>query len=185
MQDLSLHILDIVENSIAAGAKNIRIIVHENLSKDTLTLKIQDNGMGMDKKTVNKALDPFFSTKKTRRIGLGLSMLSQAAKEAEGDFHIISKKGKGTTITATFIHSHIDRKPFGDMVETLITLIATQGLKVDFLYEHRKNNHGFVFDTKSIKKELKDIPLNNMEVINYLRDNLKKEFRKLDERSNK
>ncbi|MGB3339992.1 MAG: ATP-binding protein [bacterium] len=185
MQDLSLHVLDIVENSITAGAKNIKIIINENTGKDKLTLKIQDNGMGMDTKTMTKALDPFFSTKKTRRIGLGLSMLSQAAKEANGDFLITSKKGKGTTITATFMRSHIDRKPIGDMAETLITLVATQGLNVDFLYEHRKNNHGFVFDTKMIKEELKDIPLNNSEVINHLRKNLKEEFKKLDERSNR
>lgn len=185
MQDISLHVLDIVENSIAAGAKNIKIIVHENISKDTMTLKIQDNGMGMDKKTLSRALDPFFSTKKTRRIGLGLSMLVQATREAGGNFKITSKKGKGTTITAMFMHSHIDRKPLGDMAETLITLVAAQGLKVDFMYEHRKNNDGFVFDTKEIKKELKDIPLNNSEVINHLRDSLRKEFEKLEERSTK
>ncbi len=127
MQDLSLHVLDIVENSIAAGAKNIKITISENIEKDVLTLTIQDNGQGIDKKTLDKVIDPFYSTKKIRRIGLGLSMLAQATKEANGNFHIKSKKGKGTTITATFVHSHIDRKPVGDMTETLITLIAAQG----------------------------------------------------------
>lgn len=183
MQDLSLHVLDIVENSIAAGAKNIKITINENIGKDTLTLKIQDNGAGMDKKTLTKALDPFYSTKTVRRIGLGLSMLAQATKEAKGNFQIKSKTGKGTTITATFMYSHIDRKPLGDMTETLITLIAAQGLNVDFIYEHHKNDHGFIFNTATIKKDLKDIPLNNIEVIDYLREKLKEEFKKLGERS--
>ncbi len=185
MQDLSLHVLDIVENSIAAGAEKIKISINEDTARNKLILTIQDNGMGMDKKTLTRALDPFFSTKKTRRIGLGLSMLAQATKEANGSFHIKSKKGKGTTITATFMHDHIDRKPIGDMTKTLMTLVATQGLDVDFLYKHHKNNYTFIFDTKTIKKDLKDIPLNNSEVIKYLRNNLKKEFKKLDERSNK
>jgi anti-sigma regulatory factor (Ser/Thr protein kinase) len=185
MQDLSLHVLDIVENSIAAGARRIKITIIEDTGRNKLTLTIQDNGVGMDKKIMTKALDPFFSTKKTRRIGLGLSMLAQATKEANGDFHMKSKKGKGTTITATFVHDHIDRKPIGDMTETLITLIATQGRHVDFSYEHRKNNYAVIFDTKTIKQDLNDIPLNNPEVIKYLRDNLKKQIKKLDERSNK
>ncbi len=179
MRDLSLHVLDIVENSIAAGAKNIKIIINENIEKDVLTLTIQDNGKGIDKKTLDKVIDPFYSTKKIRRIGLGLSMLAQATKEADGSFNIESQKGKGTAITATFVYSHIDRKPIGDMAETLITLVATQGLNVDFIYEHHKNSHGFIFDTKSIKQELKDLPLNDPEVINHLRRNLNEELEKL------
>ena len=185
MEDISLHILDIVENSIAAGAKNIEIKINEQIQEDLLTIEIIDDGKGIEEEDLKHVLDPFFTTRGTRRVGLGLPLLAQSAEESGGNLKIESKPGYMTKVEATFGYSHIDRKPFGDMVETLITLIATQGLKVDFLYEHRKNNHGFVFDTKSIKKELKDIPLNNMEVINYLRDNLKKEFRKLDERSNK
>ena len=185
MQDLSLHVLDIVENSIAAGAGNIKIIIDENIKKDVLTLEIQDDGAGIDTENLTKVLDPFYTTKKVRRIGLGLSMLAQAAKEANGTFHINSQKGKGTTVTATFVYSHIDRKPIGDMTETLITLIAAKGVDVDFIYEHHRNGHGFIFDTKTIGNELKDLPLNNPEVINYLRNTLIEEFEKIEERSNK
>jgi hypothetical protein len=185
MQDLSLHILDIAENSIAAGAKMIKIMVDENIKKDILTLKIKDNGKGMSKRTLNKALDPFFTTKKVRRIGLGLSMLAQAATEGGGKIKIKSQKGKGTCITATFVHGHIDRKPLGDISSTLISLIAGKGHDIDFMYEHRKNKQGFIFDTRTIKRELGDIPLTNRVVINHIRKNLAAELKKINKRSNK
>ncbi|OGC40667.1 hypothetical protein A2Y85_00635 [candidate division WOR-3 bacterium RBG_13_43_14] len=184
MKDLSLHILDIVENSIAAGAKNIKITIDEDTKKDLLILKIQDDGKGMNKKTLSKALDPFFTTKKVRRIGLGLSMLAQATRETGGSIDIKSKKGEGACITAIFVYSHIDRKPLGDITETLISLIATRGFDIDFIYKHYKNKHGFIFDTKVIKKKLKDVPVYNTLVINYLKNNLTKEFEKLKKRSN-
>lgn len=179
MQDLSLHILDIVENSIDAGAKKIEIIIKENIKQNLLVLKIKDNGKGMDKNTTAKVLDPFYTTKKTRKVGLGLSMLAQAAKEAEGSFNIKSKKGKGTTVTAKFVYDHIDRKPIGNMAETIIALIAGKGMKVDFIYEHHKDSKRFAFDTKIIKKELNDIPINNAEVLNILRENIVKELKRI------
>jgi anti-sigma regulatory factor (Ser/Thr protein kinase) len=185
MQDLSLHVLDIVENSIAAGAKNIKITINENIEEDVLTLTIQDNGKGIDKKMLDKVIDPFYSTKKIRRIGLGLSMLAQATKEADGSFNIESQKGKGTAITATFVHSHIDRKPIGNMADTLISLVVAKGMDVDFIYEHHRNGQGFIFDTKTIKNELKDLPLDDPEVITYLRNTLIEEFGKIEERSNR
>ncbi len=182
LQDLSLHILDIVENSIDAGAKKIEIIIKENVKQNMLVLKIKDNGKGMDKNTIAKALDPFYTTKKTRRIGLGLSMLAQATKEADGTFQIKSQKGKGTTVIAKFVYDHIDRKPIGNMTETIIALIAGKGMDVDFIYEHHKNSHGFVFDTRTIKKEIKDIPINNGEVLNILRENIIKELKRIGAR---
>ena len=186
MQDLSLHVLDIVENSIAAGAGNIKIIIDENIKKDVLTLEIQDDGAGIDTESLTKVLDPFYTTKEVRKgIGLGLSMLAQATKEADGSFNIESQKGKGTAIIATFIYSHIDRKPIGNMVDTLISLVVAKGADVDFIYEHHRNGHGFIFDTRTIKNELKDLPLNDPEVIIYLRNTLIEEFEKIEERSNK
>ncbi len=179
MQDLSLHILDIVENSIDAGAKKIEIIIKENIKQNMLVLKIKDNGKGMDKNTVAKVLDPFYTTKKTRRVGLGLSMLAQAAKEAEGDFNIKSKKGKGTTVTAKFVYDHIDRKPIGNMAETIIVLIASKGMNVDFIYKHHKNSKNFVLDTKILKKELNGVPINNPEVLILLREKITRELKKI------
>jgi anti-sigma regulatory factor (Ser/Thr protein kinase) len=179
LQDLSLHVLDIVENSIDAGAKKIEIIIEENTKKNMLVLKIKDNGKGMAKKTLSKVLDPFYTTKKTRRIGLGLSMLAQATREAEGSFDIKSKKGQGTTIIAKFKYDHIDRKPLGNMVETLIALIASNGLNIDFVYKHIKNGRDFVFDTKYLKKELNDVSINNPEVLNILRKSISGGLKKI------
>lgn len=179
MQDLSLHILDIVENSIEAGAKKVEIIINENTKKNALTLKIKDNGKGMSKKTLTKVLDPFYTTKKTRRIGLGLSMLAQATREAEGKFDIKSKTGKGTTVAATFVYDHIDRKPIGNMAETIITLVAARGLDVVFIYKHNKNGKRFVFDTKIIKKTLSGVPLNDPEVLSFLRKEILGELKKI------
>jgi hypothetical protein len=169
LQDLSLHILDIVENSIAAGAKNVEISIEENTQKNILVLKIKDDGEGMDKKTLTKALDPFFSTKKTRRIGLGLSMLAQATKEAEGSFDIKSKKRRGTQVTAKFVYDHIDRKPIGNMAETMIALIASNGLQTDFFYKHSKNGKSYSFDTRYVKKQLHDVLINESNVLDFLR----------------
>jgi anti-sigma regulatory factor (Ser/Thr protein kinase) len=179
MQDLSLHILDIVENSIDAGATRIEIAINEDTRKNILTLTIKDNGKGMNKKTLRKVLDPFFTTKKTRRIGLGLSMLAQATKEADGSFDIQSKKEKGTAVTATFVYNHIDRKPIGDMTETIISLIATRGHDIDFIYKHNKNSNGFTFDTRYIKKKLNTISINDSEVLNSLRQELQKQLKSI------
>ncbi len=185
MKDLSLHILDIVENSIDAGATRIEIRIDENIKKNLLVLKIIDNGKGMDQKTLRKVLDPFYTTKKTRKVGLGLSMLAQATKEAAGNIEIKSAKGKGTNVLARFTYDHIDRKPIGDMAETIYNLIATNGLDIDFVYEHKKNGKGFVFDTKPMRRRLKNVPINNPEILAILRkgicnglNKIKKERRK-------
>ncbi|MCP4150838.1 MAG: ATP-binding protein [bacterium] len=179
MQDLSLHILDIAENSTSAGASLIEISVTENTKQNTLILTIKDNGAGLDKEEQIKVLDPFYSTKKTRRIGLGLPLLAQAAKEAEGDLSLTSKKGKGTTITARFTHDHIDRKPLGDIASTLIALIAGSGSDMDFQYKHLKDGNGFQLDTREIKEELQEVPINTTEVLNYLKETIIKKEGKL------
>ena len=155
MQDISLHILDIVENSIRALATRIKIKIEENMQKDWLTLEIEDNGQGMDEVTKNKALDPFFTTKATRRVGLGLPLLYQAARETGGKLEISSQAGKKTRIRATFRYSHPDRKPLGNIEETLLVLAAGYP-EVDFLYEHRTGNRVYRWDSKKIKDKNDD-----------------------------
>lgn len=150
MEDLSLHILDIVENSIKAKASRIEIKVVEDIGKDLLTIEIKDNGQGIDEGTIKKVFDPFFTTRTTRRVGLGLPLLSQAARESGGDIEIESKVGRGTRVKATFGYSHIDRKPLGNMEATLTTLIAGNP-EVDFIYEHKKDELEYRLDTKEIR----------------------------------
>lgn len=167
-----MHILDIVENSVLAEADKIEITIMEDEKKDMLTIEIIDNGKGMDKNQLKLALDPFYTTKKTRRFGLGLSLLSEASKAANGHFRIASSIGRGTKVKAEFQHSHIDRKPLGDMAQTLLTLVLGNP-DVDFVYKHVKNGHEFYFDTRKIKAQLKPKHINSPDGIRKLREDLK------------
>ncbi len=173
MEDLSLHILDIVENSIEAGADTVGILLEEDTTKDKLLLEIKDNGKGMDEKTLRMVTDPFFTTKTVRRIGLGLPFLKQAAEECEGEFSISSEKGKGTTISAGFRRSHIDRKPLGDIAATIMVLIAGNPA-VDFVFNYKKDDYAYELDTKEIRSELDGVPINSPEVLKALRKDIEK-----------
>lgn len=126
MEDVSLHILDIVENAVRAGAKNVVIRLAQNKAEDQLVLEVIDDGEGMDEDTRRHSLDPFFTTKEGKRVGLGLPLLAQAAEEAGGTLEVHSAPGKGTKVIATFGLSHIDRRPLGNIEETLRCLKATQ-----------------------------------------------------------
>jgi hypothetical protein len=171
LQDLSLHILDVAENSIAAGATEIEIIIDEDTKRNVLLLTIKDNGRGLDAEARAAVLDPFYTTK-GKRVGLGLPMLAQSAREADGELTIESEKGQGTMITARFVHDHIDRRPLGDIAETLIALITAGGLDIDILYEHSKDGDGFILDTKEVKQGLQDVPINDPEVLNFLKETI-------------
>ncbi|MHC4104436.1 MAG: ATP-binding protein [Planctomycetota bacterium] len=147
MEDLSLHILDIAENSIAAEARKIEIIITEETDKDLLTIEIKDDGKGMDQKSLKKALDPFFTTRKTRRVGLGLSFLSQAAEESGGKMELKSIPNEGTTTRATFHLSHPDCKPMGDINQTIRMLVIAHP-EINFVYEYHKDNSIYRFDSR-------------------------------------
>jgi signal transduction histidine kinase len=174
MEDLSLHLLDIAENSMAAQASKIEIRLVEDKKKDLLTVEVIDNGIGMDEETQKRALDPFFTSKKVRRFGLGLSLLSESARAANGHLSIKSGPGKGTKIRADFQYSHIDRKPLGDIGQTIITLVMANP-KIDIIYVHKKDGHEYSLDTRKIKAQLKDIPINSLDGIRMLKEHLKKD----------
>jgi signal transduction histidine kinase len=139
VEDLSLHILDIVENSLRANAKNIQIKLTESKEKDLLIVEVADDGQGMDEETLKQAVDPFFTTKEGKRIGLGLPFLSQSAEEAGGKLEIESTRGKGTKVIATFKLSHIDRKPLGNLQETVKCLKSTHP-DVNLSFEYVNTN---------------------------------------------
>lgn len=151
MEDLSLHILDVVENSICSMAKLVEISLVEDQERDMLKLEIRDDGKGMDPEKCARASDPFFTTKAGRRIGLGLALLAQAAREAGGDFHVSSSPDAGTTVTATFRRSHPDRKPLGDIAATLETLVTAYP-EVDFVYEQRVGAEITRFDAREVRR---------------------------------
>jgi signal transduction histidine kinase len=151
VEDLSLHILDVVENSLRSEARLIQISVVEDLEQDLLTLEIKDDGKGMDPEKCARAADAFFTTKPGRRFGLGLALLAQAAGEAEGEFHVASSPGAGTTVRATFRWAHPDRRPLGDIGATLQTLVLANP-EVGFLYEHRRGAQITRFDTREVRQ---------------------------------
>lgn len=172
MRELALHLLDLAENSIRAGATLIEIIVTENSQADMLTLEISDNGRGMSREMLAKATDPFFTTKDVRRTGLGIPLFSQAAKTAGGSFSITSEEGKGTKISAAFRSSHIDRQPLGDLPGALAAIIVGNP-EMDIRLVCRKDSRVYAFDTKELRAELEEIPLNHTEVLNVLRNNIR------------
>lgn len=170
MRELSLHILDIAQNSIVAGAETLRIAIIEDLVKDRLIIRIKDDGKGMDEETVTRVVDPFYTTRTTRRVGLGIPMFKASAESCHGCFEIKSQLGVGTEMDAEFQHSHIDRVPLGNMTDTIVTIIMG-GPKMDLIYTHCVNEKRFCLNTKEIRKTLGDeIPITNLDVIKWLRE---------------
>ncbi len=178
MLELSLHILDIVENSTRAGARNVYIALSEDTYKDIFFLEIKDDGSGMSKEVLKKVLDPFYTTKTVRNVGLGLPMLAQAAERTEGKFIVESKGGEGTRVAAEFKLSHIDRQPLGDIASTLVTLIAGN-TGVDFIYRHQHNGREYILDTRDVKKEIEDVPINHVEVLIFIREHIQEGLKEI------
>jgi anti-sigma regulatory factor (Ser/Thr protein kinase) len=171
MEDLSLHILDVAENGVTAGASLVRITVQEDLASDRLTIVVEDNGRGMDEHFLARVLDPFVTTRTTRKVGLGLSLFQQSAQEAGGGLTVESAPGQGTRIRAVMSHRHIDRKPMGKMAETILTLVEGNPT-VDFVYSHEKDGREYILDTREIRAVLEEIPINDPQVTALIRDNL-------------
>lgn len=176
MREITLHLLDITENSVSAGAKNIKIEISEDLKDDRLSVSVQDDGKGMDADTVAKITDPFTTSRTTRNVGLGIPLLKDAAEFCNGGLTVHSTMGKGTTVSVAFQHSHIDRMPLGDLPTTILSMVvAHDEIHWIFNYAYR-SDHGekrtFVFDDEPIKETLGDVPLSTPEVLGYIRQTL-------------
>ncbi|MDF1590281.1 MAG: sensor histidine kinase [Desulfobacterales bacterium] len=182
MMELSLHILDITENAVRAKARHVLISITEDRTNDHLTLEICDDGTGMTTAELKRVLDPFYTTKKVRRVGLGVPMLAQAAENAGGSFEIESEPGKGTVITVAFQLTHVDRQPLGDLAGTLVTLI-TGNPEVHFVYRHRGNGQTYTLDTHEIKKEIEDVPINHIEILKWIRLDVETGLKKINAQS--
>jgi anti-sigma regulatory factor (Ser/Thr protein kinase) len=172
MLELALHVLDIAENSMRAGATLLTITITEDTGADMLSIEITDNGRGMNTGLLEQAADPFFTTKQTRRIGLGLPMFAQAARASGGEFHIASAEGTGTTVRATFRHSHIDRQPLGDIPGAVAAMIPGNA-QVDIVLNFTRNGHAFRFDTRVLRAELDGLPLDHPDIVRFVRDSIR------------
>lgn len=172
MNELSLHILDIAQNSIKAKATLIEIELIEDTKENTYQIIIKDNGCGMSKEILEKVTDPFYTTRTTRDVGLGISLFKMAAEQTEGTLTIDSVLNEGTILNVIFAHDHIDRAPLGDMSETLSILVLTDD-KIDFVYKHSYNESTYVFDTREIKEVLDGIPFTDYSVMMWIKNNIK------------
>lgn len=179
MTELSLHILDIVQNSVKAGATLTEIVVDENTKDNTLTITIKDNGCGMDEEFLSKAANPFKTTRTTRKVGLGLSLFKSACELTGGNFKIESELGKGTIVTAIFVYDSIDRQPLGDMASTMSTIIGGND-KIDYVYKHVYNGKSFEFSTAEIRKVLgSEISLREPDVLKWIEQFIDEETKNL------
>lgn len=170
MKELSLYIMDILQNSIRAKADLIKVVIREELTNDELIIKIIDNGIGITKKDLANVEDPFYTSRKTRRIGLGLSLFQMTAIQCGGSFRIWSKVHLGTIVTAVFRYSHIDRAPMGNLSETLVACLMGMNSKGNLVYVHYIDDRKFSVDTREIRSILgEDIPLQSIEILNWIK----------------
>lgn len=167
MREISLHILDLVQNSITAGASEIEICVYENAGENILSFSIRDNGNGMSPEALAQVTDPFFTTRTTRKVGLGISLTKAGCEACGGKFQIESAPGEGTYLTASFQYDHIDRQPLGNIAETISGLIMLNP-NVDFIYKHVYSHRSFCLDTREIKKIV--APIENPDVITFIKN---------------
>ncbi len=172
MREISLHILDIVQNSVVAGATKIEVLVDEDIAADKLTVEIRDDGCGMTKEFLEKVIDPFTTKRTTRKVGLGIPLFKNAAESTDGTFDIQSEVGKGTCVTAVFGYSHIDRQPLGDMADTMLGLFTSYE-NVDFIYRHKMGEKEFEVITADLKNVLDGVSFTAPEVYLWLSEFLK------------
>ena len=171
MQEISLNILDLAQNSISAKATLVEIVVDENFAADTLTVTIKDNGKGMSGQQLESVTDPFYTTRTTRKVGLGVPFFKMAAEMSGGSFEIKSEEGAGTCVRGVFGLTNIDRMPLGDVNGTVATLIYCNP-ELDFVYTREKGGKNFTLDTRELRKVLGGVPLNTNEVTLWLKDYL-------------
>lgn len=171
MRELSLNVLDIVQNSISAKATVIEIELFEHIEKDLLEINIFDNGKGMTEEQVKSVIDPFFTTRTTRKVGLGIPLFKMAAEMSGGQLDIKSEIGKGTRVYTSYGYSNVDRMPVGDMNGT-VSMLIRMNPDIDFVYTHSINEKSYVLDTRELRKQLEDVPLDTPDVIEWIEEYL-------------
>lgn len=177
MREICLHLLDLAENSVSAGAHTITITVSEDLAADRLLVSLADDGRGMSPEVVAQVTDPFYTSRTTRKVGLGIPLLKEAAEACQGGLQIVSQPGQGTSITAVFQHSHIDRMPLGKLSDTLLNLLTVHP-EIHWIFNYSRQQPGeaqpyrFDFDDAPLKEVLDGLSLTHPHVLAYLRETL-------------
>lgn len=169
MKDLSMHVMDILQNSTRAGAHNIELYINENYTDNFLTIRFTDDGCGMTQETLNKVTNPFYTTRTTRKVGLGIPLLKQNAELCGGYLNIKSEVGKGTVLECAFELENIDRPPLGDIGGAFL-LTAGAYLNIHFIYKHYCHDKEFIFDTDEVNEALEGVPINDNQIFKYLKE---------------
>ena len=180
MRELSLNVLDIAQNSVSANASLVEIELIEDTKKNELLIGIYDNGKGMTPEQVENVRDPFFTTRTTRKVGMGIPLFKFAAEMTGGKLEIESEVGVGTKVRAYFKTDHLDFTPIGDMTSTIITLV-TMNLHMDFIYRRKLNSDEFTVDTRQLKEILGDVPLNEPSIVSWITQYINENTKQLPE----
>ncbi|MDD2583968.1 MAG: ATP-binding protein [Bacteroidales bacterium] len=167
MNDLSLHIIDIIQNSLSAGASLIKLTIKEKSSENLLFIEIEDNGKGMSQQQISKLDDPFFTSRTTRRVGMGIPLFRDSARQSGGSLVVTSELGKGTKVTATFELNNIDCPPLGEIANSFVLMVSANP-NVNFLFKYFVEESEYVFDTVEVNEVLDGLPINSPSVIRML-----------------
>lgn len=178
MKELSLHVYDLLENSIAANATLVELTIHESIKDNIYAFTIKDNGKGMSPEFLAKVTDPWTTTRKTRKVGIGLPLIKMNTELCGGGMKIESVLGKGTTLDFWFQHDHIDRPPMGDIAGTIV-MLCSQYQNIRFVYKHITDNDEFIFDTEEIKEALDGMPMQDVSIMKYLKEMIEENLKEI------
>ena len=178
MRELADNIMDIAQNSISAGASLTEVHIRVSHPDDRITFVFKDDGCGMSEEMVQTVMEPFTTSRKTRKVGLGLPLLKQTAEMTGGEISITSAVGVGTEVTASFGLGHIDRPPMGDVAGAWFSLVVMNP-ETDFLFTYDYDGKAFTFDTRIIRETVAPLPLNQMEIADWIKDCLSTEINEL------
>lgn len=178
MRELSLHILDLAQNSVEAGAKNIRLAVDED-ENGYFVFRIEDDGRGMSAELLQKVRDPFTTTRLSRNVGMGIPFIDMVTEQCGGHLDIVSAKGSGTKIAAYFARDNIDRPPLGNMAETVKVLLAGAPW-IDLVFNYRKGERSMCFATQELRTILGETAdFANPEVCAWIEGYLQQEIKRV------
>lgn len=179
MKEISLHIMDLVQNSIRAKATQIEINIEEKPESNFLAIQIKDNGEGMTEEVAKKAIDPFFTSRTTRNVGLGIPFFKQLVEQCNGKFFLTSVPEKGTSLEAEMELNHIDRQPMGDIAGVLV-LLLTANPEIRFIYSHTAKNGNYVFDTAEIKSTLGTSSIADPGILQFIREMIQENLKEIE-----
>ena len=174
MRELSLNVMDVAQNSVRAQATLVTLTVEESDKNDSLSITIEDNGCGMTEEQVSQVIDPFFTTRTTRKVGLGVPLFKMSAEQTGGTFSITSEVGKGTKTFAGYVKSHVDMTPLGDINSTVSILIQCNP-DIDFVFIHSTDNGSFTLDTRELREVLGGVSLDTPDVLEWIKGYLEEQ----------